>query len=93
MKPSLLIQELGGTIQLNCIPSDNTSPIGWLKNNHTFYEDSDGVSFLPNNKLKHVLVIANVSIIHHNSTYTCGLNRSGEIIQHHHSHVYIRKYT
>ena len=93
MNPSLVMQELGSIIKLICVPSDNTSPVGWLKNNCNLNENDDGVTFLPNNGLKHILFIANASIIHHNSTYTCGLNKSGVLIQHQHCHVYIRKYS
>ena len=70
--PSLIIQQFGSRITLNCTPSNETIPIYWLKNGQPVLN----ATFLPNSTLKHVLIInsANMSDI---GTYSCGLNMTG----------------
>lgn len=91
VQPPFILQELGGPIKITCTPPDNVNPIGWLKNNETINKETDGVMFLPTDTLKHTLYIADASIIHHNSTYSCGVNKSKVLIHRQNSFVYIRR--
>ena len=70
--PSLVIQQLGSRIALNCTPSNNTIPVFWLRNGQPIAD----ATFLPNLALKHLLIIdsANMS---DSGIYSCGLNMTG----------------
>lgn len=70
--PSLVIQQFGSEILLNCTPSNATIPIYWLRNGQPIND----VTFLPNMILKHILVINNASLSD-NGAYSCGLNMTG----------------
>ena len=72
------MQQLGGDFMLNCTPSDNTSEIGWLRNDDVIIND-ERISYLPNDELKHILFISNASYAD-DANYTCALNRSGILI-------------
>ena len=74
-----MLQQLGGVFMLNCTPSDNTSEIGWLRNDDTLIIDNARLSYLPNDKLRHILYISNASH-EDDGNYTCALNRSGTLI-------------
>ena len=70
--PSLAIQQFGSKITLNCTPSNDTIPIYWLRNGQPVTD----VTFLPNQTLKHILVINNASSSD-SGMYSCGLNMTG----------------
>ena len=70
--PSLVIQQLGSRITLNCTPSNNTIPVFWLRNGQPLVN----VTFLLNLTLKHLLVIDSASLSD-NGIYSCGLNMTG----------------
>jgi len=85
LDPSLSIdplfssQNVGGEILLNCTPSDNTSEVGWLKNNEMINENDTRISYLPNGLLRHVVVISDAQFSDE-ANYSCALNRSGNLI-------------
>ena len=64
---------------LNCTPSDNTSEIGWLRNDDVIINDDARLRYLPNDELRHILHISNASY-EDDANYTCALNRSGTLI-------------
>ena len=70
--PSLVIQQFGSRITLNCTPSNITIPVYWLRNGQSLVN----VTFLPNLTLKHVVVIDSASLSD-NGIYSCGLNVTG----------------
>ena len=78
INPPFWLQQVGGNISLNCTPSDNTSEIGWEMDDVVLYND-DRISYLPNDQLRHILVISNASYVD-DANYTCVLNRSGILI-------------
>lgn len=78
INPPFWLQQVGGNISLNCTPSDNTSEIGWEMDDVILYND-DRISYLPNDQLRHILVISNASYAD-DANYTCALNRSGILI-------------
>jgi len=80
------LQQLGGDFSLNCTPSDNTSEIGWLKDNIIINDDR--ITYLPNNMLRHILLVNNASYAD-DANYTCALNRSGILIDPQNSQVTI----
>ena len=86
ISPSLWLQHLGGDFFLNCTPSDNTSEIGWLRNDDVINDDR--ITYLPNDKLRHILFIRNASYMD-DANYTCALNRSGMLIDEQESEVNI----
>ena len=85
LDPSLSIdplfssQNVGGEILLNCTPSDNTSEVGWLKNNEMINENDSRISYLPNGLLRHVVIISDAQLSDE-ANYSCALNRSGNLI-------------
>ena len=72
LAPPLVIQQFGSRITLNCTPSNSTIPVYWSRNGQPVVN----ATFLPNFRLKHVLVINNASLSD-NGIYTCGLNMTG----------------
>jgi len=72
------LQQLGGDFILNCTPSDNTSEIGWLRNDDEIIDDNR-ITYAPNDRLRHILFISNVRSADV-ANYTCALNRSGILI-------------
>ena len=78
IRPPFQLQQLGGDFILNCTPSDNTSEIGWLRNDDEII-NNDRISYSPNDRLRHILIISNASSADA-ANYTCALNRSGTLI-------------
>lgn len=77
--PPVFLQHIGGEILLNCTPADNTSKIGWLKNDEVISERDDRISYEPDQSFRHVLSIVNATRSDEGN-YTCGLNQSGTLV-------------
>ena len=77
--PPVFLQHVRGEILLNCTPTDNTSKIGWLKNDKVISERDDRISYEPDESFRHVLSIANATHSDEGN-YTCGLNQSGTLV-------------
>ena len=79
INPPFLLQQLGGDFTLNCTPSDNISEIVWTRNDEIIDNDDDRVTYLPNDRLRHILTISNASYTD-DANYTCALNSSGILV-------------
>ena len=79
IQPPVLLQHVGSEILLNCTPADNTSEIGWLKDDKMINESDDRITYLPDESFRHVLVIVNVTHLDEGN-YTCGLNQSETLV-------------
>jgi len=75
----VFLQHVGGEILLNCTPADNISVIGWLKNDEIISENDDRISYEPDESFRRVLLISNATYSD-KGNYTCGLNRSGTLV-------------
>ena len=79
ISPAFSSQHIGGEILINCTPSDNTSLIGWLKNDELIGESDTRISYLPDDLLRHVVIINDVQFSDE-ANYSCALNRPGALI-------------
>ncbi|XP_065910282.1 uncharacterized protein [Dysidea avara] len=79
VNPLFFSRNIGDEILINCTPSDNTSEIGWLKNYEMINETDARISYLPDNLLRHVLVITDAQFSDQ-ANYSCAFIRSGILI-------------